>query len=83
MFKARSFHRLIQPTTTARQQQEECHGHTYQCSQQLLYFPDGKNSRLMNIVDRREFKWKTVDGNEGFVLQIPFLEHALAPNTLL
>ena len=41
-----------------------------------FYIPDGKNSRLMNIVDKREFKQKTVDGNEGFVLQIPFLECA-------
>ena len=41
-----------------------------------FYIPDGKNSRLMNIVDRREFEQKTVDGNEGFVLQIPFLECA-------
>ena len=40
------------------------------------YILDGKNSRLLDIVERREFKRKTVDGNEGFVLQILFLEHA-------
>ena len=40
------------------------------------YIPDGKNSRLLDWVERREFKRKTIDGNEGFVLQIPFLEHA-------
>ena len=28
------------------------------------------------MVERREFERKTIDGNEGFVLQIPFLEHA-------
>ena len=39
------------------------------------YIPDGKNSRLLDWVERREFKRKTIDGNEGFVLQIPFLEH--------
>ena len=40
------------------------------------YNPDGKNSRLLDLVERREFERKTIDGNEGFVLQIPFLEHA-------
>ena len=38
--------------------------------------PDGKNSRLLDWVERREFERKTIDGNEGFVLQIPFLECA-------
>ena len=40
------------------------------------YILDGKNSRLLDLVERREFERKTIDGNEGFVLQIPFLEHA-------
>ena len=40
------------------------------------YIPDGKNSRLLVWVERRELKRKTIDGNEGFVLQIPFLECA-------
>ena len=40
------------------------------------YIPGGKNSRLLDIVERREFKRRTIDGNEGFILQIPFLEHA-------
>ena len=40
------------------------------------YIPDGKNSRLLDIAERREFKRRTIDGNEGFVLQIPFLECA-------
>ena len=40
------------------------------------YVLDGKNSRLLDLVERREFERKTIDGNEGFVLQIPFLEHA-------
>ena len=40
------------------------------------YILDGKNSRLLDIVERREFKRKTIDANEEFVLQIPFLEHA-------
>ena len=39
------------------------------------YIPDGKNSRLLDWVERREFERKTIDGNEGFVLQIPFLDH--------
>ena len=40
------------------------------------YILDGKNSRLLDIVERREFERRIIDGNEGFVLQIPFLEHA-------
>ena len=40
------------------------------------YILDGKNSRLLDIVQRREFERKTIDGNEGFVLQIPFLKCA-------
>ena len=41
-----------------------------------FYIPDGKNTRLMDSMERREFKRQTIDNNEGFVLQIPFLEHA-------
>ena len=41
-----------------------------------FYIPDGKNTRLMDCVERREFKRQTIDDNEGFVLQIPFLECA-------
>ena len=40
-----------------------------------FYVPDGKNTRLMDCVERREFERQTIDNNEGFVLQIPFLEH--------
>ena len=40
------------------------------------YIPDGKNSRLLDLVERREFERKTIIGNEWFVLQIPFLEHS-------
>ena len=42
------------------------------------YIPDGKNSRLLQLTDRREFDRKTIDGNEGFVLEIPFLEGAFS-----
>ena len=38
--------------------------------------PDGKNTKLMDCVERREFERKTIDNNKGFVLQIPFLECA-------
>ena len=41
-----------------------------------FYVPDAKNTRLMDWVERREFERQTIDNNEGFVLQIPFLEHA-------
>ena len=40
------------------------------------YIPDGKNSRLLDLTERKEFERRTIDGNEGFVLEIPFLEHA-------
>ena len=33
-----------------------------------FYIPDGKNTRLMDCVERREFKRQTIDNNEGFVL---------------
>ena len=33
-----------------------------------FYIPDGKNTRLMDCVERREFKRQTMDNNKGFVL---------------
>ena len=41
-----------------------------------FYIPDGKNTRLIDRVERREFERQIIDNNEGFVLQIPFLECA-------
>ena len=41
-----------------------------------FYIPDGKKSRLLQLTDRKELDRKTIDGNEGFVLEIPFLEGA-------
>ena len=46
---------------------------TYMDVPQNFYIPDGKNTRLMDCVERREFDRQTIDNNEGFVLQIPFL----------
>ena len=40
------------------------------------YVPDGKNSRLLDRTDRVEFDRETLDGNTGFQLEIPYLEHA-------
>ena len=40
-----------------------------------FYIPDGKNTRLMDCVERQEFERQTIDNNKGFVLWIPFLEH--------
>ena len=40
------------------------------------YIPDGKNSRLLDRTDRVEFDRETLDGNTGFQLKIPHLEHA-------
>ena len=44
-------------------------------SHTTFYILDGKNTRLMDCVERREFERQTIDNNKGFVLQIPFLEH--------
>ena len=41
-----------------------------------FYILDGKNLRLLQLPDRKEFDRKTISGNEGFVLDIPFLECA-------
>ena len=41
-----------------------------------FYILDGKNSRLLQLTERKEFDRKTIDGNEGIVLEIPFLEGA-------
>ena len=40
------------------------------------YIPDGKNSRLLDRTDRVEFDRETLEGNRGFWLEIPYLEHA-------
>ena len=40
------------------------------------YIPDGKNSRLLDRTDRVDFDRETLDGNTGFQLEIPYLEHA-------
>ena len=33
-----------------------------------FYIPDGKNTRLIDCVEKRKFERQTVDNNEGFVL---------------
>ena len=40
------------------------------------YVPNGKNSRLLDRTDRVEFNRETLEGNTGFWLKIPYLEHA-------
>ena len=40
------------------------------------YVPNGNNSRLLDRTDRVEFNRETLDGNTGFQLEIPYLEHA-------
>ena len=41
---------------------------TYMDVPHNFYIPDGKNTRLMDCVERREFEKQTIDNNEGFVL---------------
>ena len=42
------------------------------------YIPNGKNSRLLNRTDRVEFDRETLEGNTGFQLEIPYLEHTFS-----
>ena len=48
-----------------------------------FYLPDGKNSKISQIVSRQTFDRQTPDGNEGFVLEIKYLERAFGTNTFL
>ena len=41
---------------------------TYMDVPHNFYIPDGKNTRLMDCVERQEFKRQTIDNNKGFVL---------------
>ena len=40
------------------------------------YIPNGKNSRLLDRTDRVECDRETLEGNIGFWLEVPYLEHA-------
>ena len=40
------------------------------------FIPNGKNSRLLDRTNRVEFNRETIEGNTGFQLEIPYLEHA-------
>ena len=48
-----------------------------------FYLPDGKNSRISRVVSRQSFNRQTPDGNEGFVIEIQYLERAFGTNTYL
>ena len=48
-----------------------------------FYLPDGKNSKISKIVTRQAFDRQTPDGNEGFVIEIQYLERAFSTNTYL
>ena len=48
-----------------------------------FYLPDGKNSKISKIVSRQAFDRQTPDGNEGFVIEIQYLERAFGTNTYL
>ena len=41
---------------------------TYMDIPHNFYIPDGKNTRLMDCVERRELERQTIDNNERFVL---------------
>ena len=45
--------------------------------------PDGKNSKISKIVSRQAFDRQTPDGNDGFVIEIQYLERAFGTNTYL
>ena len=48
-----------------------------------FYLPDGKNSKISKIISRQVFDRQTPDGNEGFVIEIRYLERAFNTNTYL
>ena len=48
-----------------------------------FYLPDGKNSKISKIVSRQAFDRQTLDGNEGFVIEIQYLKRAFGTNTYL
>ena len=43
----------------------------------------GKNSKISKIISRQAFDRQTPDGNEGFVIEIQYLERAFSTNTYL
>ena len=47
------------------------------------FIPDGKNSRLLDRTDRVEFNREPIEGNTGFQLKIPYLEHAFGTKYLI
>ena len=48
-----------------------------------FYLPDRKNSKISKIVSRQAFDRQTPDGNEGFIIEIQYLERAFGTNTYL
>ena len=47
------------------------------------YVPNGKNSRLLDRTDRVEFDRETLEGNTGFQLEIPYLDHAFGTKYII
>ena len=41
-----------------------------------FYLPDGKNSKISQIINKWIFGRQTPDGNEGVAVKISYLEHA-------
>ena len=48
-----------------------------------FYLPDGKNSKISKVISRQAFDRQTPDGNEGFVIEIQYLERAFCTNIYL
>ena len=55
--------------------------HTWMCCT-ITTYPNGKNSRLLDRTDRVEFDRKTIEGNTGFQLEIPYLEYTFGTKIL-
>ena len=47
-----------------------------------FYLPDGKNSKMSQIINKWVFDRQTPDGNEGVGIKIPYLKHALGTMSL-
>lgn len=41
-----------------------------------FFLPDGKNSKISQIINRWIFDRETPDGNDGFLVELPYLNHA-------
>ena len=49
----------------------------------ISIYRTGKNSKISKVISRQAFDRQTPDGNEGFVIEIQYLERAFCTNIYL